>query len=138
MNLIKKLQRYKVLKAEIKDIELDLEELHEIENIGPSGISYEEKSGPTHRFNSQTENEAVNIADKSQRLENLKRAKEREIERIDNALSVLGDKEREVIELKHIKGCRWDTVTYKLDKSYPHCKRIEEEALKMLEPFLKS
>lgn len=136
MNTIQKLQRYKVLKAEIKDIELDLEELHESENIGASAIIYEEKSGPTHKFNSQTENEAINIADKTIRLESVKRAKEREIERIDNALSILNDKESEVIELKHIKGCRWDTVTYKLDRSYSCCKQLENDALIKIEPFL--
>jgi DNA-directed RNA polymerase specialized sigma24 family protein len=136
MTVIEKLQRYKVLKAEIKNIELDIEELHESENIGPGAISYEEKSGPTHKFSSQTENEAVNLADKTIRLEGLKRAKEREIERIDNALSILDDKQREVIELKHVRGCRWDTVTYKLDRSYSYCKQLENEALLKIEPFL--
>ncbi|SKA89591.1 hypothetical protein SAMN05428976_11334 [Clostridium sp. USBA 49] len=136
MNIIQKLQRYRVLKAEIKNIELDLEELHEAENIGPSGINYDEKLSPTYKFNSMTENEAISIADKSQMLESLKRSKERELERIDNALSILDDKEREVIELKHIKGCRWDTVTYKLDRSYSYCKQLENEALVKIEPFL--
>lgn len=136
MNIIQKLQRYRIVKAEIKDIELDLEELHESEDIGPSGISYEEKSGPTNKFSSQTENEAIRIADKSARLESLKRTKEREIERIDNALSILDEKERQVIELKHINGYRWDTVTYKLDRSYSYCKQLENEALIKIEPFL--
>jgi DNA-directed RNA polymerase specialized sigma subunit len=137
MNLIvHRLKAYKKLKAEIKSIDLEIEELHDSSNIGPSGISYDEKTGATNKFSSQTENQAITLADKVTLLEREKRSKEREIEKIDNALSILSDKERQVLEIKYINGCRWDTVTYKLDISYQRCKQIEEDAVKKILPFL--
>jgi DNA-directed RNA polymerase specialized sigma24 family protein len=137
-HIIQALKRYKILKAEIKNIELDIEELHEAENIGPSGISYEERSTATNKFSSITENQAIIIADQSTYLDRDRRAKIREVERIDNALSILNEKEREVLELKHIKGYRWDNVTYKIDRSYAQCKSIETEALSKIAPFFKN
>lgn len=136
--IINQLQRYKVLKAEVKNLELDIEELHEVENLGPGAISYEERTGVTNKITSMTENQAIAIADKHAQLEKEKRAKIRDIERIENALSILGEKERQVLELKHINNARWDTVTYKLDRSYSQCKAIEADALKKIAPFFKN
>ena len=53
-NLYKKtdgvLFNYKSIKAEISNLELDIEELKD-ERDGMKGISYEEKSSPTNKFN---------------------------------------------------------------------------------------
>lgn len=130
------LKSYKQLKAEIKSLEIEIEELRDSDNLGPSAICYEEKTGMTNKFCSQTENEAIRLTEKITILERDKRQKERYIEKIDNALSVLNEKERQVLEIKHINGYRWDTVTYKLDISYPRCKQIEEAAIKKITPFL--
>jgi DNA-directed RNA polymerase specialized sigma subunit len=59
-------------------------------------------------------------------------ALERESARIDNALSVLDEDERTVLELRYIKGFKWYTVSYKLNRCYQQCKRIESKALKRM------
>lgn len=136
MNIVQRLNNLKKLKAEIRNIELNVEELREAENIGLHSNGLSEKVGPTYKFNSVTENEAIDIINKVEELENLKRVKEREIERLENALNILGDIEKEIIQTRHIDNRRWDTVTYKLDRSYTTCKSIEVQAIKKLEEFL--
>ena len=60
------LRGYKGLKAQIVDIELQIEELESMENIGISGIDYSKDSlSPSFAFSSQTENQAISIADKT-------------------------------------------------------------------------
>lgn len=132
--LIEKLSNYKILKAEIKDIELNIEELRE--DISVPAISYEERPSPTNKFNSAVENDAIRLAEKTTELEKEKRHKEREIERIDNALSVLDEKEKKILKLKHIENYKWDTVTYTMDRSYSNCKLIEANALSKISRFL--
>jgi DNA-directed RNA polymerase specialized sigma24 family protein len=131
-DIIKRLKNYKFLKAEIKALELDIEEMKD--DIGVDGMDYgKDKISPTNKFNSTVENSALRIAQK----ELDKRRKEREIERIDNAVSILDDKEKEVITLRHIENRRWDTVTYKLDRTYDACKKIEQRTLRKMSKFLK-
>jgi DNA-directed RNA polymerase specialized sigma24 family protein len=129
MTVIEKLKEYRKIKVEIRAIELDIEELQDDENIGTAPISYEERTGKTNKFNSYTENVAISLVDKIEKLQREKRAKERAVERIENALNILDNNEKEVLELKYIKGYRWNTVTFKLDRSYQQCKRIEKDAL---------
>jgi DNA-directed RNA polymerase specialized sigma24 family protein len=133
MTIVEKLKEYRNIKAEIRAIELDIEELQDEDNIGPSAISYEEKTGKTNRISSQTEYLAISIADKVAKLEREKRIKERDIVRIENVLSILGEKEREVIEMKYMKGYKWDTISFRIDRSYQQCWRIEKRALEKIE-----
>ncbi|WP_010292211.1 hypothetical protein [Clostridium senegalense] len=52
------LANYNSIKAEIKNIELDIEEI-ESEYEGVSAVSFEEKTGKTNKFNSNVENEIL-------------------------------------------------------------------------------
>jgi DNA-directed RNA polymerase specialized sigma24 family protein len=131
--LIDRLRNYKILKAEIKDIELKIEELREDISVAP--ICYEERPAPTNKFNSSVENDAIRLAEKTSELEKDKRHREREIERIDNALSILSEKERKVLRLKHVEGYNWDAITYTIDRSYVSCKNMESEALRKIQRF---
>lgn len=129
MTVVERLKEYRKLKAEIRAIELDIEELKDNENIGPAPISYEERTGKTYKFNSITENVAVDLIEKIEKLERRKRMKDREICKIDNALNMLEHKEREIVELRYIKGFGWNVVISTLDRSYQQCKRVEKKAL---------
>lgn len=133
MTIAEKLKDYRNIKAEIRAIELDIEELKDEDNIGPAPISYEEKTGKTNKFCSHTENVAISITDKINKLEREKRAKERELVRIENVLSILDDRERDVIEMKYFKGYKWDTISFKVDRSYQQCWRIAKSALSKIE-----
>ncbi len=67
-NLYKKtdgvLFNYKSIKAEIFNLEIEIEELQE-EYDGVKGMTYEEKTGSTNAFNSSTENEIMKKKRKS-------------------------------------------------------------------------
>jgi hypothetical protein len=132
--IINKLKNYKVLKAEIKAIEIDLQELNE--DISVSPIAYEERTGETHKISNPTESAAFDLMEKKSILELDKRIKERQVQRIDNALSVLTEKERMILENIYIKGLKWDAVTFTLDRTYPQCKKIEYEAIRKISRFL--
>lgn len=131
-----KLKNYNKLKADITSIELDIRELNLESNIGMPGFGITEKTGRTYKFNSDTENEALTISDKVKKLENEKAAKEIELQRINNALSVLSDKEKEVVTIIYINGFAWSAAEFKLDKTYQQCKNIEYDALRKMEPYL--
>ncbi|MDT8717620.1 sigma-70 family RNA polymerase sigma factor [Clostridium sp. 19966] len=134
--VIEVLKGYRTLKAEIIALELDIEELHDEENLGPEAISYQERTGKTYKFSSSTENQAINLIDKVQKLENEKRKKQREIERIENALSILDENEKDVLEMKHLRGYKWDVITCRLDRSYQQCKRIESKAIRRISKMI--
>ena len=97
------LYNYKQFKVEIKNILLEIED---IENSyrGIGAMSYEEKSAPTNKISSSVEQE---VEQKEKRIEHLNRLiskKENIIKRIDNALEVLTERERKLIELRYFKN----------------------------------
>lgn len=108
MNLYKKtehlLYSYKTLSAEIKNISLEIEEIKN-DYIGCSSITYEEKSSPTNKFNSSVENEAIsrekNIPEQVDSLNALKRSKEIQIEKINNALESLDERSAKIVKMKY-------------------------------------
>lgn len=94
------------LKIEIDNLKIDLEELMEYEGI--RGASDNEKAGsPTYAINSSVENEVMNrvekLADKEQAIIRKINSKERELKRIENALSILTEGERLLIEFWYFK-----------------------------------
>ena len=118
-NLYKKtdgvLFNYKSIKAEIFNLQLDIEELEE-ERDGMKGISYEEKSSPTHKFNSSVENEVIKREREINRLLKEKRSKERLITKIDNALDTLESEEKEIIRLRCFERKPWNIVGMVINK----------------------
>lgn len=94
------------LKIEIDNLKIDLEELMEYEGI--RGASDNEKAGsPTYAINSSVENEVMNrvekLSDKEQAIIRKINSKERELKRIENALSILTEGERLLIEFWYFK-----------------------------------
>lgn len=136
MNTLEQLKEYRNILAEIRAIDLEIQELNDEDNIKGVSQCYEEKTGRTNKFNSIVENQAVNIQDKIMQLEYKKRCCERQIARIDNALSVLNEKEKRVLEMKYLKGLNWESITFSLDRTYQQCKKIEKQAIKTIEPLL--
>lgn len=113
---------YKVpqLKIEIENLKIDLEEIREYEGI--RGASDNEKAGsPTYAITSSVETEALNRIEKlAEREDHIKRKlayKERELQRIENALSVLTEGEKLLLELRYFKRYSVDRVCEILDIS---------------------
>lgn len=91
---------YKNLKAEIKNIDIEIEELKQ-NYRGCGSISYDEKSSPTYKFNSSIENEIVTREEQIKYLENIKNSKQRLIDKIDNALNTLDERSHKIIQLRY-------------------------------------
>ena len=63
--------------------------------------------------------------------------KEREVARIDNALTVLKEEERDVIETALIEQKRYILLEIKYNRTYTRLKQIEEQALRKMEKYLR-
>lgn len=107
------LYNYKKLKAQIKNIELDIEE-RENDYSTLSAVQYDKDSlSKTYKFSSEVENKVIkldhdNTTEELKYLQAKKRSKEIQIERIDNMLSVLNEDEKKLIEMRY-----FDNIPYK-------------------------
>ncbi|MGL5153094.1 MAG: RNA polymerase subunit sigma [Clostridium sp.] len=108
------LYNYPVIKAEIKNMKLDLEIL-ENDYKGVNALSYEEKSGPTHKISSSVEDEVLRRADDIQKLRSKIRLKEIQVEKINNALESLDSKERFILEERYFKKTFNKSIAAKLE-----------------------
>lgn len=122
------LANYNSIKAEIKNIELDIEEI-ESEYEGVSAVSFEEKTGKTNKFNSNVENEILKKEKLIKKLKREKASKIRLITKIDNSLEVLDETERKVIEYRLIKGYSWIRVSTLLNINNDYCGKIKKKAI---------
>ncbi len=108
------LYNYKVMHAEIKNIDLEIAEL-ENEYKGCGAISYEEKVDPTNKFNSSVENEIIARRYKPEQLEKRKHKLEVQIKKIDNALEALEPREYEIITMKYFNRISNKNIAAKLN-----------------------
>lgn len=122
---------YKSIKAEIFNLELDIEELQE-EYDGVKGMTYEEKTGKTNAFNSATENEVMKKEKEITKLLKEKKSKERLISKIDNALDSLEEEEREIIKLRCIERKSWNKVGAITNRDGDYCGKIKRAAVNKL------
>lgn len=124
------LYNYKSIKAEIKNIELEIMEL-ETDYKGCGSITYEEKTGATNKFNSSVENEMISRRKRLDYLLNLKRKKENIIKRIDNALEILEEQQLRVIELRYFsnKKLGWFTIAEIMSISDVTCRTLRKNAI---------
>lgn len=94
------LYSYPSLKIEVKNLYIDLEEVTEVIRVyGENGVPY--TGGPTYTFNSSVENafkgKEGSLKDKAGNIIRLIRSKERRIQKIENAISLLGAESIELI-----------------------------------------
>lgn len=94
------LHNYKNTKAEIKILKRKLE-VYQNDYNGVRGLSYDEKSSPTNKFNSDVENEVIKRAEEIQKLRSEIRLKEIEIENIDDAINTLNDDEKLLVNERY-------------------------------------
>ncbi|MGL5191600.1 MAG: hypothetical protein ACRC7S_18320 [Cetobacterium sp.] len=115
MNEIKdRLRNYKYLKARKAELEFRLEELSY--SIGPGGLDYEDKGGATNKVCSLVEAKAIELAEATTKLQKLINEHGLEIRRVENALNMLTEKERQAITMKYIENYSLLTIMYKMDR----------------------
>lgn len=132
------LYKYKKIKKEICNLELEVEFVKN-NYEGCTGLSYEEKGTPTNKFSSVVENEVVTkermLKELSKRIE----LKQLEIEKIDNALSILNDKKKELIRLRYIDGqgrVSWPQIARQMYISESRCYQLKDETINELIPMI--
>jgi len=125
------LYNYKLIKASIENNKLKLQNL-ELED-GTTAISYEEPSSKTNKFHSITENAAIKNIERKEKLKKKIAIDTNTIQMIDNALNVLTELERTIIEMFYIENMEWWKVAAKVHYSEGWCKAKRNEAInKML------
>ena len=123
--LFKKTERilynYSMLKAEINNLELEIEEIeNEYEGLG--AISYEERSSVTNKISDSVANEIIFKSREVYRLNKIKRSKEILLNKINNALEALDDNERKVVHYRYLNGKRtWMQVGEILSMDSNYC-----------------
>lgn len=132
MNLKERLKNYSSLIAEKRELEIRLEE---IEGTELKAVSYD-SVGRSYGISNTTEKQAFKIVELKEKYNNLLKDKLIEINRIENAMRVLSEKERQLIEQRYINNSSWEVVAYKIDRTSRTCKSIEREALKKMDKIL--
>jgi DNA-directed RNA polymerase specialized sigma subunit len=125
------LYNYNKVKAQIKNIELEIENIKNEFN-GPAAIGYEERTQSTNRFNSSIENEVINREIEINQLERYKRQKEIEILKVDNAIGSLTDREKIIIEMRYFKKYNNRMIAAKLDLTEEYICTIKKVAVNQI------
>ncbi|MBE1304550.1 RNA polymerase subunit sigma [Clostridium botulinum] len=132
------LYNYKNIQQEINNIKL---EIHYIKNNfkGCGSIGYEERTGPTYKITSQVEDEIINKEKILEKLYKELNYKELLINKINNSLIVLSNKERELIRIRYIEGqgkVSWPIVAEQTYLSESRCYQLKDEIILKLIPIV--
>lgn len=100
-------------KVKIKNLKLEVERVeHSYKGCG--GFVFEERTCNTYKITSSVENEIIAKEERVQKLNNQIRSLEIQIEKIENALSILTEQELKIIELQYFKQMRSKDVAQQL------------------------
>lgn len=130
-----KIKKYKELKADIIEIDFRLEELEE-EILGISSLPQGEKISKTYKITSSVENQVERYLDIKEKLISKRLLKVRNVQRIENALSVLNDDEKDIVRMIIIEKKKYQLVQNKYGKTYSRIKQIELEALNRMKKYI--
>lgn len=130
-----RIKRYRELKADIVDIDIRIQELEE-EMIGISAPPSGERTSSTYKITSTVEIQAERYLERKEKLLEEKARKEREIKRIDNAMTVLKEEEKDIIEIALIEGKKYSLLEIKYNRTYGRIKQIEGDALRKMKKYL--
>ena len=129
------LYNYNLNKAQIKSLNLEIEYMKNIYG-DLNSISYKEKIKSTNKFSSIVENELIKKEDEIKKLENKKRLKEVEIEKVNIALSVLDDREKGIIEMRYFEKYSNIQIAAKLYLTEQHTTKIKSAAINKIAKLL--
>ena len=139
MSLYKKaellLYNYKTMKAEIKNINLEIIELQN-EYAGCKATTYEEKSAPTNKFNSSVENEMIIRIYRPEELEEKKHKLEVQIEMMDNALGTLSDDEMNLIKLRYFDKLQFKIIGERVSMNDIYCISLKTKIINKIIPLI--
>lgn len=123
------LYNYKALNESIGDIQLEIEEL-KIDTDGVRGISYDmEKTSPTYKITSITEDAAIRKIERIEKLEKQIAKNKIKIQKIDRALKSLDEVERKIVEGKYIERLQWWQIEELVKYSVRWCREKKDRAI---------
>ncbi|AUN08979.1 RNA polymerase subunit sigma [Clostridium botulinum] len=125
------LYRYREMIAEIKNIDIEIEYIKQHPD-GVNSISYEEKSSPTNKFNSSVENEVIAIDKKIEMLKEQKAEQVYWTSKIDNALEVLDQRSKQIIEMKYFEKINNTKIAARLNLTEEWICKLKNDSLKQL------
>lgn len=123
------LYNYDVFKVSIENIKKEIEYLEGDEAREIEGVSYEEERSKTNSISNIVENTMLGIAEKIHYLERKIERTNINIEKIDNAMTILTDIEKDIIKKKYFKGKQWYVVAYEVSYSERQCRYIKNRAI---------
>lgn len=125
------LKNIKAYEAKIKDIELEISDLKDLQQISVKAINYDNLIKTNNLF-SKTEIQAINDLEIQQTIELLeykKRHFERFLKKIQNAINSLNDLERKIIKMKCFENKIWRAITFEVNIEERQCREIKKRAL---------
>lgn len=96
------LYNYKKLKAEIKNIEIEIKNIKNT-YVGANAINITQETTKTNKVTSIVENEVLDKERQIERLESIKLKKENQVKKVNNALEILTKEDRKLIELRYFE-----------------------------------
>ncbi|TCO69516.1 sigma-70 RNA polymerase sigma factor region 4 domain-containing protein [Marinisporobacter balticus] len=118
------LKMYSSLKMSVEILEEELEAQEGIKRGEISAIDFgKEKISQSYKFNSVVEDEAIENIDRIYLLIKQIETTKFTLKKIEKSISVLSEKERQLIELKYIDDQRlsWGEISKKIGYSIDHC-----------------
>lgn len=129
------LYNYNATVAQIKNIELDIEMLENNYDT-LSAVQYDrEQLSKTYSFSSEVENKVLELNDERNiklinRLKNVKREKEIQVERAEVLLNSLKGRDKLLIELRYIENMSFDEIADKLSMSSEYLQGLRRKIIK--------
>lgn len=136
--VVKKLYNYTTNKAIIKNVTIDLKRIEENYKVGMVSEGTTFDSVRVSKTNSKypVEDWLLYHDEEYDKLLEKKLKAVDEVSKIDNALEILGEFEKNIIELKYFKDKKWIDIADILDRSASHCKSVRKKAINKLKKVL--
>lgn len=132
---IKKIKRYKEIKADIVNIDITLQELEE-EVLGISAQPQGERTSQTYKITSSVETQAEKHLKEKDKLLEQKARLIRDIAKIDNAMTILKEEEKDIVQIALIEQKKYAMLEIKYNLTYGRIKQIEQQAIRKMEKYL--
>lgn len=129
------LYNYNKTKAEIKNLDIEINYLRSSFE-GISGLNLTEKTGKTYKITSSVENEVVNRDKKIKELEYIKNIKVNEIDKINNAIGSLTDREKLLVKYRYFDKIGNLATAKKLDLTEQRVSELKKDIIENIESII--
>ncbi|CAM2950965.1 siderophore-interacting protein [Hathewaya histolytica] len=121
---------------DVKNLELEIELLKNDYDV--KAVKFQERTGKTNKISIEVEDRLINKESKIEEYQNQRKINEINIAKIDNAVQILSEFEKEVIKLKYLISptLSWKGIAYKLRAGTSTCRQAKIRAINKMIPLL--